>query len=78
MQSAASEIIIASETIIFDSVVFLPDTLPAVQIVKPRTAAPGKALIRTLLLKWDMIAVVTFMLASAVYGMYALCFLTGF
>ncbi len=67
----------ASE-IIFDSAVFSPDMAPAVQAVKPRTATLGKAVLRTLLLKWDMYAIVALMLASAVYGVYALCFLTGF
>ena len=73
----------ASETVLFDSavfepVVFQPSMAPAVQAVKPRTAALGKVLLRTLLLKWDMIAVVALMLACTVYGVYAVCFLTGF
>lgn len=82
MQNAA-----ASETVLFDSAmfepvvfqpdVFQPDTAPAVQAVKPRTAAPTRTLLRTLLLKWDMIAVVALMLACTVYGVYAACFLTG-
>ncbi len=75
--------VIASETVLFDSavlepVVFQPDTAPDVQAVKPRTAATTQTLLRTLLLKWDMIAVVTLILACAVYGVYAVCFLTGF
>ena len=71
------------ETAVFDtaaleSVVFRPVAAPAVQTVS-RTAAPwGKTLARTLLLKWDMIAIVALMLACSVYGIYALFFLTGF
>ena len=63
---------------VFEPVVFQPGMAPALQTVKPRTSAPGKTLLRTLLLKWDMIAIVLFMLACTAYGVYAVCFLTGF
>lgn len=64
------------EPVVFQSDVLQPDTAPDVQAVKTRTAAPTKTLLRTLLLKWDMIAIVAFMLATAVYGVYAVCFLS--
>ena len=77
MQNVATETVMF-ETVVFQPDVLLPDTAPVVQTVKPRTAAPGKALLRTLILKWDVITIVMFMAACAVYGVYAVCFLTGF
>ena len=83
MQNTVASETALFETAVFDtaaleSVVFRPEAAPAVQTVN-RTAAPWrKTLVRTLFLKWDMIAVVALMLACSVYGIYALFFLTGF
>ena len=68
----------------FEPILFRLDAFPATQTVPARKAASGtaalrrKTLARTPLRKWDMIAVIALMLTCAVYGVYALFFLTGF